>query len=329
MRILQDTIFSGVATTAGAAALCLIGPLTRLRCLLAAAALGIVLNPFPAAAAALPMAPMAVGAAPVGMVTDLTGKVWASAADGTNRQPLSILNYIAPGMLIEVEPGAGVSVTLYNPPDEYVFAGPARFRVEPLGLSKIEGKAPLVQRLGVLTAETTTQAINQGSRRTLAVARLRNNVFAPFIVGLSPDKTAIRTSAPRFVWNALPGIERYRLILSAGDGSALLDEWVAGAEWSLPLGTTLAPGKSYAWAVEATPSEGRTLRGQARFNILEADVAARLAAETPKNDAPFAARLRHALTLEALGLNEESRALWRELARERPGEPAIQDRAQP
>jgi CelD/BcsL family acetyltransferase involved in cellulose biosynthesis len=58
-------------------------------------------------------------------------------------------------------------------------------------------------------------------------------------------------------------------------------------------------------------------------------VAARLEAEAPKRGASFADRLRHALTLEALGLSEESRALWRDLARERPGEPAVQERAQP
>jgi hypothetical protein len=273
---------------------------------------------------------IAAGTAPVGMVTDLTGKVWVSnPSEGTTRHSLSILNYVDAGMSIEVEQGASVSVTLYNPPDEYVFAGPAKFRVDNKGLSKLEGKAPVVLRLGDLAAETTTQAINQGSRRTLAVARLRNNVFAPFIVGLSPDKTAVRSTSPRFTWSALPGIDTYRVMLNAGDGSGLLDEAVSGGEWRLPSGYTLPPGRSYAWAVEVTTPEGKTLRGQARFSILDADAAARLEAEAPKSGASFAYRLRHALTLEALGLNEESRVLWRDLARERPGEPAVQERAQP
>ncbi|MBI4741900.1 MAG: hypothetical protein HY777_10220 [Betaproteobacteria bacterium] len=284
----------------------------------------------PAFAALCVLPAVAASAAPVGMVTDLVGKVWASGgAEASGRQALTILSYVSAGTVIEVEKAAGVSVTLYSPPDEYVFAGPAKFRVESGGLSKIEGKAPTVQRLGELAAETTTQAINQGSRRTLAVARLRNTAFAPYIAGLSPDKTAIRTASPRFVWNGVPGIERYHVALNAGDGSALLDEWVAGAEWKLPSGYALAPGKNYSWTVEATPSEGKTARGQARFSILEADVAARLEAESPKGGASFAYRLRHALTLEALGLNEESRALWRELAHERPGEAAVQERALP
>ena len=109
----------------------------------------------------------------------------------------------------------------------------------------------------------------------------------------------------------------------------MLDEAVSGGEWRLPAGYTLPPGRSYAWAVEATTPDGKTLRGQARFSILDADVAARLQAEAPKSGASFAYRLRHALTLEALGLNEESRVLWRDLAHERPGEPAVQERAQP
>ncbi len=271
-----------------------------------------------------------VWAAPVGMVTDLTGKVWVSSGvEGETRQSLSILNYVSSGMSIEVEKGASVSVTLYSPPDEYAFVGPAKFRVDPQGLSKLEGKAPIISRLGDLAAETTTQAINQGSRRTLAVARLRNNIFAPFIVGLAPDKTAVRSTSPRFIWSALPGIDTYRVTLNAGDGSRLIEETVSGAEWSLPSGYTLPPGRSYAWTVEATTTEEKTLRGQARFSVLDADVAARLAAEAPKSGASFAYRLRHALTLEALGLNEESRVLWRDLARERPGEPAVQERAQP
>jgi hypothetical protein len=270
------------------------------------------------------------GAAPVGMVTDLTGKVWVShGAEGSARQPLTILSYVSAGMLIEVDKGASVSVTLYIPPDEYAFVGPAKFRADPQGLSKLEGKAPVILRLGELAAETTSQAIHQGSRRTLAVARLRNTIFAPFIVGLSPDKTAVRSTSPRFTWNALPGIESYRVALHAGDGTSLLEESVSDTEWSLPPGYGLTPDRSYAWSVEATPTEGRTLRGQARFSVLEAAVAARLEAEAPKRGASFADRLRHALTLEALGLSEESRALWRDLARERPGEPAVQERAQP
>ncbi len=292
-------------------------PLRWLRRLILAAAFGLV----PAAL---------VWGAPIGMVTDLTGKVWfTSSADSGSRQPLTILSYVSAGVTIDVDKGASVSVTLYNPPDEYVFAGPAKFRVEDQGLSKVEGKAPAIQRLGDLAAETTTQAINQGSRRTLAVARLRNSAFAPFIVGLSPDKTAVRSTSPRFLWTAMPGIDRYRVILSAGDGSGLLDEWVPGAEWRLPSGYTLPPGRSYAWAVEASTPEGKTLRGQARFSILDAEVVSRLEAEAPKAGASFAYRLRHALTLEALGLNDESRTLWRDLARERPGEPAVQERAQP
>lgn len=287
--------------------------------------------------AAVLLCALPVFAAPpvqVGMVTDLVGKVWASGgAEGSGRQALTILSYVSSGTVIEVEKAGSVSVTLYNPPDEYVFAGPAKFRVEANGLSKIEGRPPVVQHLGTLAAETTTQAINQGSRRTLAVARLRNTTFAPYIVGLSPDKTAVRLTSPKFVWNGVPGVERYHVTLNAGDGSALLDEWVTAGvavpEWTLPAGYKLPPGRSYAWTVEATPSEGKTVRGQARFSILDADVAARLEAESPKNDASFAYRLRHALTLEALGLNEESRNLWRELARERPGEVAVQERAQP
>ena len=272
----------------------------------------------------------AVGQTPLGMVTDLTGKVWvSSSSDASSRQALTILSYVDVGMLIEVDKGASVSVTLYSPPEEYVFAGPAKFRVEPQGLSKVEGKPPSIQHLGELAAETTSQALNQGSRRTLAVARMRGTAFAPFIVGLSPDKTAVRSTAPRFVWNAQPGIDRYRVTLNAGDGSSLLEEWVSSAEWRLPSAYALTPGKNYAWAVEAVPAAGKTLRGQARFSILEADVVARLEAETPKSGASFAYRLRHALTLETLGLSEESRALWSELARERPGEPAVQERAQP
>lgn len=266
-------------------------------------------------------------AAAVGMVTDLTGKAWL--LDAATRQPLAILAYLEPGAVVEVEKGGSISITLYSPAEEQVFAGPAKFRVDKQGISKLGGAAPAVQRLGALAAEATTKDMAQGGRRTQAAVRMRAMTVGTSIVGLAPDKTALRSTAPRFSWTALSDVASYRLTLTTGEGIPVLEETVTGAVWNLPADKGLAPGKDYNWLVEATLADGIKINGKARFSILDAKTATRLAAESPKAGASFAQRLRHAITLEAAGLNADARELWRELARERPDEPAVRQRAQP
>lgn len=231
--------------------------------------------------------------------------------------------------MVEVDKGGSVSITFYSPAEEYVFSGPAKFRLEKQGISKISGAAPAVQRLGALAADATNKEMNQGGRRTQAAVRMRSLAVGAAMVGLSPDKTAVSSTTPRFAWGALPDIGKYRLTLTAGDGASLVEESVAGAEWRLPADKALTPGRDYAWSVEATLADGAKVAGKGRFSVVDADVAARLAAEMPKSGASFAQRLRYAITLEAAGLNEDARLLWRELASERPTEPAVQKRAQP
>jgi hypothetical protein len=265
-------------------------------------------------------------AAAVGMVTDLTGKAWI--VDGAIRQPLAILAYLEPGTVIEVEKGGSISITFYSPSEEQVFSGGAKFKIEKQGISKISGAAPVVQRLGALAADATNKDMAQGGRRTQAAVRMRSLAVGSPIAGLSPDKTALRSTEPRFSWTALPDIAKYQLTLTTGDGIPVLEESVAGAEWRIPAGKALAHGKEYLWSVEATRADGAKLVGKARFSILTADAAARLESESPKSGASFAQRLRHAITLEAAGLADDARDLWRELAKERPGEPAVQKRAQ-
>lgn len=286
----------------------------RLRRQLAAAALW-VLTVTPALAAA------------VGMVTDLSGKAWTG--DGAQRQPLAILAYLEAGTVVEVDKGAKLAITFYSPAEEQVFSGPARFRIEKQGIGRISGAAPAVQRLGALAADATGKELNQGGRRTQAAVRMRSVAFGASISGLSPDKTVVRSTTPRFAWSSPPDIGKYRLTLSAADGTAVLDESVSGNEWTLPADKALAAGKDYAWSLEASLADGRELAGKAHFSVLDAGVATRLAAEAPISGAPFSQRLRYAITLEQAGLNEEARLLWRELASERPTELAVQKRAQP
>lgn len=266
-------------------------------------------------------------AAAVGMVTDLTGKVWT--VEGAVRQPLAILAYLEPGTVIEVDKGASVSITFYSPAEEQVFSGAARFRIEKQGIARISGAAPAVQRLGALAAEATSREMSQSGRKTQAAVRMRSLAGSASILGMSPDKTAVRPSPPRFSWTALPDIGKYRLTVVAGDGTPFLEETVSAAEWRLPADKPLAPGKDYTWSVEAILADGAKVAGKACFSVIDADVAARLDAESPKGGASFAQRLRHAIALEGAGLNEDARILWRELASERPTEPAVQKRAQP
>lgn len=265
-------------------------------------------------------------AAAVGMVTDLTGKAWT--VDGAIRQPLAILAYLEPGTVIEVDKGGSLSITFYSPSEEQVFSGPAKFRIEKQGIGRISGAAPSVQRLGALAAEATTKEMSQGGRRTQAAVRMRSMAVGTSIAGLSPDKTAVRSTAPRFSWTAVSDAGKYRLTLTTLEGIAVFEEAVAGTELRLPADKALTPGREYAWSVDTVRADGAKMVGKGRFSVLDANAKARLAAESPQSGAPFAQRVRYAITLEAAGLAEEARDLWRELAKERPGELAVLNRAQ-
>jgi hypothetical protein len=157
---------------------------------------------------------------------------------------------------------------------------------------------------------------------------MRSLAVGASIVGLSPDKTAVRSTAPRFSWTALPDVGEYRLTLTTIEGIPVVEEAATGAEWRVPAGKALEPGREYTWNVEATLADGAKVSGKGQFSVLDANAEARLAAESPKGGASFAQRVRYAITLEAAGLAEDARDLWRELARERPGEPAVLKRAQ-
>lgn len=265
-------------------------------------------------------------AAAVGMVTDLTGKVWL--VDGAIRQPLAILAYLEPAAVIDVEKGSSISITFYSPSEEQVFSGPAKFKIEKQGITRISGAAPAVQRLGALATDATTKEMNQSGRRTQAAVRMRSMAVGTWIVGLSPDKTAVRSTAPRFSWTAVSDTGKYRLTLTTLEGVPVFEEAVAGTELRLPADKALTPGREYAWSVDTVRADGAKMVGKGRFSVLDANAEARLAAESPQRGASFAQRVRYAITLEAAGLAEEARDLWRELARERPGELAVQSRAQ-
>lgn len=278
------------------------------------------------AAALLLVSATPVLAAAVGMVTDLSGKAWI--VEGAIRQPLAVLGYLEPGTVVEVDKGGSVSITFYSPAQEQVFSGPAKFKLEKQGVTRISGAAPAVQPLGGMAAEATAKDMAQGGRRTQAAVRMRSLAVGTAIAGLSPDKTAVRSTMPRFSWSAVPEVGKYRLTLSTGEGIAVLDEAVGGTEWRVPADKALLAGKEYNWNVEAILADGAKLAGKGRFSVLDAAVAARLDAETPAGGAPFAQRLRYAITLESAGLAEDARELWRVLAKERPAEPAVQKRAQ-
>ena len=284
------------------------------------------LRQFLAATALLLVTLTSALAAAVGMVTDLTGKVWLG--EGATRQPLAILAYLEPSAVIEVEKGSSVSITFYSPSEEQVFAGPAKLKIEKQGITRISGAAPSVQRLGALAAEATSKEMNQGGRRTQAAVRMRSMAVGASIADLSPDKTGVRSTALRFSWAALPDVREYRLTLTTVEGIPIVEAAVNGAEWRLPAEKALTPGREYIWDIEATLADGSKIAGKGRFSVLDADAAARLAAESPKSGASFAQRVRYAIVLESAGLAEDARTLWRELAKERPEEPAVQKRTQ-
>jgi len=258
-------------------------------------------------------------AAPVAMVTDLQG----AATLAKDKARLGLMAYLEPGTEITLAANAKLTLTFLTKPLEQSFSGPAKIVVQTDKIEVLQGGAGQSRKLDpdkVTVAMKFEPAARD--RMTQATFVMRSTSLRLELIG--PAATKVTTTTPEFSWKALKDASGYKISLLDEAGKLLREQRVSVNTWTPQGSEALSPGKSYQWTVEATLASGQTDTAQAQFSVLDKAAAKNIAKHKPGQHAPFSERLLYAARLENEGLTHEAAALWRELAAERPGEPALQ-----
>ena len=260
---------------------------------------------------------------PVALVLDVKG---AAAITQPHQAKLAVLTYLEPGTLLRIEPGAKVAVTYFYKALEYSFIGPAVVAIKPKMAQVISGNAAQLRNLD----EIQTKAIKKLSLRApdkLARATFEMRSIPKTLNLLAPLNTAIVTTTPKFSWADVARVQYYRLLINDVRGLTLIDEKTSSSSWDVPQSAPLAVGQTYRWRVEAQFPTGKVISPDGEFWIIDKPTADKIARLKPAPNAPFADRVLYAATLENLDLKEDAKAEWTRLARERPQEMLLQQRA--
>jgi hypothetical protein len=142
---------------------------------------------------------------------------------------------------------------------------------------------------------------------------------------LSPVNTKISMATPLFSWKSVNEAENYRLVLSDDAGQKIQEVTVTSGPWQSE--TVLKPGVNYQWTLIEMLKEGGMLSAKGNFSVADAETTARVFARHPAPEAGFSEKLTYAIYLESEGFREDAKAIWRELAAQRPDDPNLKLRA--
>ena len=262
-----------------------------------AGAIGVLLA---AALAALP-----ADAAPVAFVADVRG---AATIEGDGR-PLAFLSELTAGTRVLLGTHAAASITYAATGAEFSIAGPGQFMVRAEDVVAEKGAAPKRRNVASLSDGAV---VSRAARTATASLRMRSvPASAPPPALLEyPVNTKVPTLRPQLRWRASPG-EDYVVALQDASGREL---WKGKGK---PEGTRpevkLAAGARYSWSV----ANARGVLAEANFETLPEEALRR--AERARSGArSFGDRVVHALLLQEIGAEQDSREAWSALARERP-----------
>jgi hypothetical protein len=258
-------------------------------------------------------------AAPVAMVTDLQG----AATLAKDKTRLGLMAYLEPGTEVTLGANAKLTLTFLTKPLEQSFSGPAKIVVQSDKIEVLQGGAGQSRKLDpekVSVAVKFEPAVRD--RMTQATFIMRST--SPKLELVGPVATKVLTTTPQFSWKAPKDASGYKIFLLDEAGKPLREHKVGVNTWTPQGNEALSPGQSYQWKVEATLASGQTDAAQAQFSVLDKAAAKDIEKHKPGANAPFSERLLYAALLENEGFTHEAARLWRELAAERPGEPALQ-----
>ena len=265
---------------------------------------------------------LAYAAEPVAMVTDLKGS--AHLAGQGKPAALAVLTYLPPGEEIVLDAGSQVVVTYFDQSSEFSFKGPAVISIQQNSAKVIKGKPADVRNLDKEKSAGAAKFARSG-KLVFAAVEMRALVFKPTL--LSPVNTKISTLTPLFKWKSVNDPVSYHLLISDDAGRTVQDINVDASSWQLPKDMPLKPGDNYQWTVTETLKEGEKLSAKGSFSVADVQTSDRVFSKRPGADASFSEKVTYAIYLESEGFREDAKAIWRELAAERPDDPNLKFRA--
>lgn len=272
----------------------------------------------------LALARPAWAAEAVAMVTDIKGAAALAAKGGPEK--LALLAYLMPGSEIQVEAGARLVVTYFSRPQEFVFTGPAKVRINADGPKMLAGGAAEARSLGQEKAGVAKKfTAMQREKLSQATFEMRGPKAGVRLLG--PVETAVLSTTPEFIWFGPKNADEYHLTLTGEDGKVIHDVKTSQSVWQPPKTASLKRGAPYQWKVETALQSGETLSAGGKFTVLGEVKARKIIEAHPKPGAEFSERVLYAARLETEGLMYEAMAEWQTLLQERPDELVLQERA--
>jgi len=265
----------------------------------------------------------AVLAEPVAMVTDVSGG--ASTLEKGSPRKIELLSYLEPGMTLQLDSNAHLTVTFFSKSVEYRFAGPAKLTVEQDRILAADGKA-----------ETHTVSLQKtSSAKKFTVAQRENMTQAAFEMRAAGrpglrlddpvDTSLIDGDAPKFSWDGPRPKGGYQLSLYDSHNQLLQQVTISSNLWAPSVGL-LKAGNAYEWEIKAALENGEVLTARGNFNVADNATAKSIQAQSPQAGS-FSDRVLYAVFLEEKGFKYDARRLWGELAKEHPDDLVARERS--
>jgi hypothetical protein len=254
----------------------------------------------------------------VSMVTDLQGQARLQWDQGNSQ--LTILTELAPGVLVNLEPNARLTLVYFKSGNEFTFRGPAQVYIREDQPVALEGQEPAkhalfgagatdvaIKPLGLAQAGVVLRAVPPPDRLRL----------------VAPVDTKTLEVQPVFRWQPVKMQASYHFELTDSAGRILFETDARGSSLRLPEKVQLQPGATYGWEIEGRLPDGHRYSSRAEFRVADAAETALVEKLRPTNGATLSQRVAFAALLEQMDLRDEARQYWRQLSKERPDDPTL------
>lgn len=244
------------------------------------------------------------------LVTEVTGK-----AEIEGRGVVATLAEIPDGARLSLQADASLIAVDLGSGQEYLLQGGQDYRITPQGPQGIGGgvSATALPAQGMADIHIVPAMVAAARPATRSRA-IRVNAPGP----ISPVTTIVVSDAPLFRWSAVEASSGYRLSVLKSDGALHWEARTRDTQIPLPNTHRLAPGEKYTWRVEYFSAGGAASEASAEFAVAPAATLRQLSALKADARSPFSRRVLYAALLTEVGAKEEARALWQELAKEKP-----------
>lgn len=227
--------------------------------------------------------------------------------------PLTFLAELPAGTRVLLGSNAAAAITYASSGSEYSIAGPGQFLVRAEDVVAEKGATPKRRAVAALSDGAVVARAAHTATASLRMRGISANP-APALLEF-PVSTKVSTLRPQLRWRAAAG-EEYVVAVQDAAGRELW-KGKGKADGTRP-DVKLAAATRYSWSV----TSARGSIAEAHFETLPEDALKR--AERSRAGArSFGDRVVHALLLQEVGADQESREAWAALARERPDMPEL------